>query len=517
MLILFPIFILLFVPVVMLGLSMFRREFKAYWLTALGAGFAAWCLIWVLRIRLPEDVVLMTWDLGEVFTAPIILLVDAYSWPFAMALVSLLMAVLLITVTRALEDPWINWASDLAITGLGLLAVFSGNLLTMVMAWTVVDVLELLILYNRTTGRNIHNGVVRFFTTSVLGTFLALGAGLAADILTIRFDRWQPEYVGLLFLAVGFRIGILPLQTTYMPERHQQRGLGTILRLVPATTSVVLLTRLAQTPISQPLGSIMLGFVGVGAVYGGIAWMRARDPLRGRVYWILTVSGLAFGAGLVNQVDGVVVWGTSLVYAGGFVFLVNRSNQGLMPAMILAVFGISMLPLSPSISAAGVYVWPFNLLVILLLAAQVGVFGGYMRQILRKKDQIMSEERSITMIHTLGVYMLPVMHFTAGSIFSPRVGRVDNWYWGVGGFMLALGSAVVLYRRGVKLPGTLINPLEGFFSFNWVFVVVEWLFEQVQRGLLVVSDLLEGQGGMLWAILIVAMLVSLVVQLGGAG
>ena len=146
MLLLIPIILLLLVPLIMLTLSRLQRPFRYYWLLAVGGAGLAWLSIWVLRIRLDAAVQLSQWRPLELFEQSPMLAVDAFSWPFAIALGTIALAVILTDIGRSEEADWYSWASSLALAALGLVAVLAGNLLTLVLAWTVIDVLEFFIL-----------------------------------------------------------------------------------------------------------------------------------------------------------------------------------------------------------------------------------------------------------------------------------------------------------------------------------------------------------------------------------
>lgn len=518
MLILLPVIILIIIPAVMLGLSLFRKEFNSYWLMSLGSSFLAWVLLWVLRSRLPSEFVLMTWGIEGIVSAPIVFQIDKFSWLFAIGLSSLLMAVLLLGVIRALEAPWTNWASDLGITAMGIIAVLSGNLFTLIITWTMIDVLELYVLFDRVEDHSVRGRAGRFFVASVIGTFVALAVGISSDILVIPFDDWGIVPAGLLFLAVGLRIGILPLQTMYMQESHQQGGLRTILRLVPAAASVILLTRLTNVPIIENFKWLMLGLVGLGTIYGAVAWARAESPLAGRAYWILSMSGMSFGAGLVGKSDAAASWGIGLIFAGGFILLLNRQDVSLRPAVYLMVFNLSMLPMSPTFAGTGVYTFPFNPLMILYLLGLIGIVAGYLRHVNDQVSPLGEMENSIKAIYIIGGYFLPVTYLLAGGIFYPQRDQgFDSVFWPVGVIMLGLLLLYWLNKRGLKLSEELLRPIGYFFSLNWLILLFEKIFGILQKGLVVITGILEGQGGMLWAIMIVVMLVSLVSQIGGVG
>jgi hypothetical protein len=77
-----------------------------------------------------------------------------------------------------------------------------------------------------------------------------------------------------------------------------------------------------------------------------------------------------------------------------------------------------------------------------------------------------------------------------------------------GGLALLAGNMPVSLER-------LAPAFASIFSFAWFYRLAELLYQQVARLLRLFSALLEGQAGVLWALLLVALLLSLIAQTVG--
>jgi len=55
------------------------------------------------------------------------------------------------------------------------------------------------------------------------------------------------------------------------------------------------------------------------------------------------------------------------------------------------------------------------------------------------------------------------------------------------------------------------------FSLTWFYAFLGWLFRLVERGIEFITTVLEGEGGILWALLLLTLLVAFLSQLGLAG
>jgi hypothetical protein len=102
------------------------------------------------------------------------------------------------------------------------------------------------------------------------------------------------------------------------------------------------------------------------------------------------------------------------------------------------------------------------------------------------------------------------------------------WWNGVMALFLALLLVAYLYRRlpvaatGVHSPSWLRlvvqrggNALVQFFSLDWAKRLFAWLYRLIQRLIGALTVLLEGDGGVLWAMVLLAMMITLVFAGGG--
>jgi hypothetical protein len=69
---------------------------------------------------------------------------------------------------------------------------------------------------------------------------------------------------------------------------------------------------------------------------------------------------------------------------------------------------------------------------------------------------------------------------------------------------------VWLRRQEARLTGRFLESIRSLFSFSWFFNLVNAVFHLVERFVRFVSDILEGEGGVLWALLWVVMLITLI-------
>ena len=247
MIILAAISILFLVSFIIFGLNRLNLKPGYFWFLAVGAGLSAWVLVLISRASGPVYINLMAWESNTLFLASPRLLSDVYSWPFAVAITTLLVAVLLTDIARVPDIGPTSWGFELVLAGSGLLAVLAANPLTLLLAWAIIDLAETYTLLTQVTDSNQRERVVVSFSVRVVGMLLVISAIIRAQIMgvALEFSEIPPEVSGYLILAAGLRLGVFPPHQPCLQEPPLRRGLGTMVRLVPVAASLVLITRVA--------------------------------------------------------------------------------------------------------------------------------------------------------------------------------------------------------------------------------------------------------------------------------
>ena len=172
-----PILVLIVVPVVMLAIRLVRPGFVYHWLIAVIGALAAWPLTILIGRNIPESVNMINWQSGTLFPAGIGLVIDPISWPFAVSLVTLVLAVILTDAARATEADWLNWAGSLLLTSLGFLVVLAANPLTLLLTWTALDLVEMGVLLNQVSASRVRRQVIMVIATRMLGSGVLIARG----------------------------------------------------------------------------------------------------------------------------------------------------------------------------------------------------------------------------------------------------------------------------------------------------------------------------------------------------
>lgn len=517
------------------------------WLAALLGSGLAWLMVVVLRMSIPHQVNLVAWSpqalsdeadqaglviTGLFFTNSPALLLDSISWAYMLALSTLALGIFLTAVSRLPGANWRAWSGTLTLAGIGLMAVLAGNPLTVLLTWTALDLAELLIWLAQLREASDIRRMIFSFMLRVSGLVVLSGAIIttAASQTEISFAAISSDVSPLLVLAAGLRLGVLPLQAPLLVDNVLRQGVGTMLRLAPLSASLVLLTRTAFIGIPPQWIPLFVIAACISAVLSAISWATSRDPLSGRPFWMLLTASLAVIAAVLRQPFACLAWGVTSCFVGGVIFLSSIRHRNLLPMLVVALIGVTMLPFSPTWEGAKIYtaLWdtlPLGLAVLTILAlifSQALLLLGSLHHTLALPDEPVQYERWIWLVYPLGLSLFLLSYFALGWINRPVLYELVAWDWLAGGVvcMAALGLWSLSRRYPIFFSATNVaasrsnNNWGDLLSLKWGYRLFQRMFFLLQRLIGLMNTNLEAEGGLLWALLFLLMLFSLVFQLG---
>jgi len=512
MLILLPIILLILIALTLVILRLARPTFKFSWLIAAGGVILALTAVFLWQLRLPQALALPAWQPQAFFYYSPTWLADSVSWPYALSLTALALAIVLTSVVRANTNP-MAWAGAFMLTALGLLAVTAENSLALVLAWTALDLTELVTMLLSVDGERQSEGVVVAFAVRLAGTGLVIWASILSIAARTPLNFiLTPTRAGIyLLLAAGLRLGVLPLHLPYHQETTLRRGFGTSLRLVSAASSLVLLARIPSDAISTSLTPYLLALTALAALYAAWMWLRASDELTGRPFWLLGMAALAVAASLRANPTGSIAWGIALLLGGGYLFLHSARQRSLIWLSVVALLGLTALPYS--LTAAG---WLSEshatpLFWIAFLPAQALLLAGFLRHSLNVGEtSLESQPPWVKGIYPLGLILLPLIQILLG-LWGWEGARQFGLWWAA---LTVLELAALLAWIAIKFLTRLNRPatssrwgnilsLDWFYRATWAFYR---LLGQISN---VISSTLEGDGGVLWSFVILVLVLSL--------
>ncbi|MCB9134885.1 MAG: hypothetical protein H6636_05640 [Anaerolineales bacterium] len=551
---LYLIGLLFFSVPVLFGLNRLKIRYIFAWFWTVFAStvvFGGFLLLLIPgQVMTPREFPLLAWGAVSLDAATgssgydLTLVLDAISGPFALALAGLGLVVVLTSAQRLADaqnappsdiipipfEDWRNQAAILLLMGWGMLGVLAGNPLTLLLAWAGADLSGLWALLARIRGREASERIVLDFSARAAGILLLIWAMIAAwgAGSPLGWGHFPEEAHVILLLACGFRLGVVPLQVYFFEDLPLRRGVGMMTRMaIPVVSSLVLLGRVGEMPLTSFIGGALLALTAVTGLYAGGSWLAAKNELEGRAFWVLGMGALALASAIRGEAVAVLAWGLALLLGGSGLLLYSVQSQWVRLFVGVGGLMLTALPGTPVAAGMGLYtgaldVWalPFVLVHGLLLA-------GFVRHWAREREEGQVAVRAIRGAYALGLLILPVVWGLAG-YFGGAGTRMAAWWTAGVGVILAGGLWVWVQRRlkeekngdqriKIRPPSLLGEMLRRVFSFHWFYRMFWRAYRLMGGGVAFVSVLLEGEAGILWTLLLLFLLISLITTQVGAG
>jgi formate hydrogenlyase subunit 3/multisubunit Na+/H+ antiporter MnhD subunit len=561
MLILLIIFLFFFTAFAMFILHLVRPRLSIQSFLAVVAVLLGLVMVLLSHSNIPASMVLLQWAPQSLFPNQPALILDEISWYFAFTLISLVCTVVIISIARIGQSSkldnlpfnasiaggetsseviqgtqigsgfmpnWLFWVSALVLTGAGLLAVTSGNVLTLLLAWAALDIIQLVILLGQTLQSSARERVIIIFSIRLAGIVTVLFAGLIlwAQGTTLQLNSISPSISAILILAAGIRLGIFPPQQFYIRGLHIRSDLETVIDAVSAASSFILLVRVSASGVAPSITPLLIGIVALVGVFTAFNWLSAKDELEGRSYWLIATSSLAIAAASVGSTTACLVWSIASLISGGLIFSFSLRNRRFIPLILLAVFNLSTLPFSPSWQGTALYQSisiairnraQFFIFTISFLAIQTVLLSGYIRHLLRGVQSETDEksqhiERWVWVLYPLGVVLLVLAHLLLGWFLLPNVRDLPIVAWLIGPLTLLVAALILFISWRYPRPFPRLNRITNaslsnrLFSLEWLYNFIWQAYRTLSRVITLFSIILEGDGGILWALVLFALI-----------
>lgn len=515
MLILFTAILLLGGAASLAALRLVVPRFRFNWLV--GVSITALALLSVLSWwpQLPVSLELPVWKAaGPVRLLPTFSVSDL-SWPYALSLIGLALAGLLTAPAREESSNAIKWAICLGVAGLGLLSVVAGNALTLVMLWAILDLAELGMILQWGEGRSVSERAVATFSIRVgsialvlLAQVLGSGAGQFVEFGTM------PAPDGLLLLvAVAARLGTYAAPLPPGSAAFLRSGVGITLQITAAAAGLGVVSHLPVTSLASPAAPILLLLLcAAAALYAGWMWLRAPDELVGRPLWIFGTSALALAAMLRGNPIGATAWGVVLILVGGALFLTSVQHTWLKRLILIGAWTASSLPFSVTAIAGTTSSGTLDWSLPALLIAQALLVAGFVHHATRPSTGTLFDTQAVWVkgVYPVGIGLLLVLQVLLAVWGWPGALQI-TWIPGV--VVCVIAAGLVWGRR--RIPA--LNPVPSQWmprvstgAANLAYQVLSRVYRGLQQVGDTIAGVLEGQAGIMWSVLLLALFVLLV-------
>jgi len=514
MLIFTPIALLIVALAVLGFLARYRPDFRSFWLINLTGPLLAWLSLLFLWAELPLQKSISYWSLSTGSTLELLFLLDAISWPLLFGVASLLAAAYLSNVRKLSERNISSWLPGLAIGASSFIAVLAGNLLTLLLAWMLLDLLVLVYQLSTNQNRQSTSRSINSFSASVLGVIVLLWA-IAANggPSGLPIHQLSPDTFPILILAAGVRLAILPLNLLALESELPSQRFSAHIRLSQVASSLAVLARL-DLPLSNfslPLTLVVL----LSTLYGSVKHLVAKDANTALDFWIATLSGFVVVSAISGQSAAALAWSLTLLMGGTYLVLSEAQPFSRWVTLIWGLTLLSVMPFISNFAGSAIFMFSENMITYaFFFPASLMIIAWVRRAQLPARESVILE-RWESILFRAGMSLLLLSQLSLGLGLAPSI-KLSPTFRSALPSLVLLGMAGALWiptgRRMQNAPAFVAN-LEKAFSLRWIYRWGAISLRQLAALLRSAGALLEGRAGVLWALLLVALLLSLISQL----
>lgn len=504
----------------------YRPNTARSWLIAIVTAMIAWVASFVMRLYLPSEVNLWAWFPGTSFEETLALLVDYNSWPYMVAVLSMCVAALLTDTTRtqSVVMPY-SWSQTISIAGLNLLAILAANPLTMAIAWMLTDLIELYTLLRLSKAAELGAKIVALFSIRIFSTFMLITAtSIAWQGQPFQgFDVMQPNASLFFLIAAGLRLGVFPLNLPFLDTPELRWGAGTLFRLIPAASALVLIANLPEglMVFNQDLLTFVQVLILIAAFYSSLMWLTRKNQFEARPYWMVTLSAFAAQSALNGHPEASRVWGLALLLSGSLLLLFNPPIRRIRFLPLLGLLGFIGLPYTLAASGwDGLMPDKFGFPSVILILTHAFLVLGYIRFIVEGESTVTGLEKYARITFPLGLVTLIQTILVLGLVGWPGVLTVGNLVGSAGSLLVVVIGALMTRQFGFRMNidaisrkfpfYRLFSMLLDFFrkvlSLNWLSSLIKRAYTSLAGLMTFFSEILEGDGGILWSLVFLLIL-----------
>ena len=519
-----------------------HRSYGFYGITASVSIIGAIAVTLLLGFRLPNTVVLSPWQIASVFQNPLILTVDKVSWLLALLLVMTTMSLFLTSGLQKLKITSEERSVCLVVVALALLSIFSANLITLILTLTISDILSSLFVFVSSRKANLSDASVRKLQipemvrlcTKLISIGLVLFVALDDFMVThTNSNTLSIGHASILIIAVMIRLNIYPVNVGLVSNNTVSRVVITIISLV---NTIVVIDVFASFDLQNyviPLRS-WLTVVGIlSGLVGGLRWCIAINYSARLYSWLLAQSGLTvliFIWGGDWAVIGVLAHVTAIVLSCVMIYIgenLIRSDSNNFIKLLLTgiVFGCQPVTagfLGLFVMYSGImanFLWTILVIPSVTIINCLMILGGLnLLWSTTSETGLTLTTKKISMILGVG---LPLLSSIAIGLVPGRFASLfgiavltgwsslftTNILVTLGASVISLSLAILLwYYRSIifsvlkYMSGTTLIYVTDL---QWIYRMIWKVYRSCARNILMVGEIIERQGGVLWPLVIV--------------
>lgn len=531
MLTLLPCFLLLLIYILVQIISRSKLNVGNQWLILVLSVVFAWGVMLFLRSYLPQPLIIHNWLPAAASVAPITIQLDETSWAFSFALLSLLAGMILVDTIRLHERTDIReWSRIILLSALGLVGCLMNSLLAFILCWTLIDIVALVVQTAGNKDELFSARIVTVFFLHLIGTFLVLVVLVKNQAIALDSASFNSSDLALLITGAGLRMVFFNNELITSPNHSQTGLLESLRKMVSPFLAIVFMSRIQTAGELPGIMKWFLAFAILLVLFAAIKWFKIADPIKGEGYTILFLSGLSIISVLRGQPEGTVVCGFLMPILVGWPRLYSFRFHKMHSFLLIFCATLVGLPFTFSSHLADTLAGrPLFLLNPLLWLSLSLLLAGIIRVALKTPNTGRSIESWMKMFYVIGLVLVTVTPMIA-SLWEKGSGNRFQLIW-VSTLIIGILALILVFTllekprkwldssipAGIKTTANVVEVTsEKLVDSGWPRRIINISSGSIKGLINSTNTILEGDGGILWAFVFLALMLSLLISsIGG--
>jgi len=521
-----PVLLLLLAAILTWFLALIKLRPGSIWLITALMTTAAWGVTLVLGVISPEPLIISDWLPRPHNFTGLVFSWHAQNWAIGFMVITLITAIIFSEAKYLDSADYIRKISgSLFLGAFALLAVMAGTPLSFVIAWSLIDLIEFGAFFVSIGEERSLISAATSMLFRGIGIFLLLFLTSVIPANVFQSNKvvfTTPLWVMIIFMVL-FRTGILPLFQPFQKSPAYQRGIVTILRLVPLASTFAFIQYILS--IGQPvqLSGVWLIVITIAILWGAVSWFAAKNELLGRSYFLFAMAGFGLAALLTATPDALPALAAILISAGAGLFLYSPRLKRINPFLIIVGLSLLTIPFTPSASLSSLFVGDSPFMIRLLWCIGFSfLVAGWFKHSLKRIEDTTQLEPWMFLFHSIALYFIALAPWVLVVVFLPQQNQFLLWWPWI--TILVLSALIVgipfafrsrfgvvrsQHRNIVEIGERITGIMVSFLKFNWLSRILASLGFVIDRIVNSLARVMEGDGGILWSFLFIALLLSL--------
>jgi hypothetical protein len=446
--------------------------------------------------------------------------IDLIIWPLVVSILAVINSTLITSASRiGLDADCREWASVLLIGAIGISACVSQNILTGLVFISLFDISDLILTLSSQNQSKLNYRFYFWRLASLILLFTVFAWNGLDPKISYDWESLKPEPAQIAMVACLMRFCVVPVISLAGKPRNSSNGVETARMLVGFILTSSILFQLPAFSGNNTIKIVTLLYLLLSIFFAFISLVKKEQNIFSMAWQI--IGGALICAEYIYGYSASAIMLLTAIIPLFFIFL-QRYKKGrvYLVAGILALITFSGFPFTPNSTGLNGFGMARQIPGILFLLCLIPIFHRMIRIVVTdSEDNFPDIERWASALSPIGIFIVIVSSWLVFFLWQPDAVRINFSIQAVimtlGGIGIFLGEKfhmfdfnylgtgingfVSRYRPGIKLP---------------VGLETRSVISIIERPFLFITNLFEGDGGVLWAILCLVLVITIISGFG---